>query len=114
MQIISIHDEKGMMEKARSDSITLIQHTSTIQPIKIIIEIHDLIDLNLKIEQSFKCLEGEPIWDISALKEINRNRCEIMVFHHANFKPFSILIKYNNDLVKLLNIISLRIQNKLI
>lgn len=113
-QLIDLHNEVLMMEKLRENSFTLIKSTISIQPIKKIIEIHDLIDLNLTIAQQFKDYKDAPLWDIAALCDMNRNRCEIMVFHHNYFSPRMILEKYNMDLVRLFNVISMRLNRPII
>ena len=103
-----------MMQSLKKASIETIHHATIIQPIKKITEIHDLIDLNLTIQQEFKDHKFAPIWDLVSLKAINQNRCEVMVFWHKDFRPFSVLDQYNRQLIKLLNIISLRTQQPII
>jgi len=108
--IIRLHDEVGMMKKLMQDSITLTRFTNITKPMKKLIEIHDLIELNLAVQSMFKDHKDAPIWDVSALKEMNINRCELMVYYHNDFDPFFVLNKFSCDLVSLFNITAIRTQ----
>ena len=67
MQIFNIYNEKVMMEKLKKDSITVIHLATEVYPIKKIVEIYDLIDINLQIEKQFKYYENDYPWNIPLL-----------------------------------------------
>lgn len=114
MQIIQLHDEVAIMQGLRASTFILIHHTQAIQPIKKLIEVHDIIDLNLVVQQQFQDYKDAPIWDIPALKDLNHIRCELMVYYHTEFKPFVMLDKYNKDLLLLFSIMALRTNKPII
>jgi hypothetical protein len=96
------------MKGLETKTISLIHHTDSIKPVKKLTEIYDIIDLKNFVQQNFKDHEDSPIWDIPALKDLNRIRCELMVFHHTDFKPLFVLDKYNKDLLLFFNLLQLR------
>jgi len=114
MQITKLYDEVSLMQNLKVSTFTLIHHTQNIQPIKKLIEVHDIIDLNLAVQQQFQDYKDAPIWDIPALKDLNHIRCELMVYYHTEFHPFSLLMTYNKDLLVLFNIMALRTNKSII
>ena len=113
MQITRLYDEVAIMRGLKTSTFALIRYTDEIKPIKKLIEVHDIIDLNLVVQQQFQDYKDAPIWDIPALKDLNRLRCELMVYHHSEFHPFSMLDRYNSDLIRLFNIMALRTQKQI-
>jgi hypothetical protein len=111
MQIVSLYNEVELMKELGDSTVSLIHKTSSIQPIKKLITIHDMIQVNLTVSEIFKDHKDAPIWDKSALKEMNLLRAEILVYHHLEFTPFSALQKYNNDIIRFFNVMELREQN---
>ena len=114
MQIIQLHDEVAIMKGLKTSTFSLIHHTQIIQPIKKLVEVHDIIELNLIVQQQFQDYKDAPIWDVPALKDLNKIRCELMVYHNKDFKPFSLLDKYNKDLLVFFNVMALRTNKQIV
>lgn len=114
LKIIKLHDEVQIMQALQHDSITLTRHTDIVKPMKKLIEIHEQIELNLLVQEMFKDYKDAPIWDTAVLKDMNQNRCELMVYYHSDFHPFSMLDKFNRDLLRFFNLMQLRTQKSII
>jgi hypothetical protein len=112
MQIVRIYDEVKLMEGLLGSTISMMHNTTSIQPIKKLVAIHDIIDLNLTVSKTFTEHKDDPIWDKSTLKEMNILRAELFVYYYSEFKPFSSLQRYNNDIIKFFNVMALRESNK--
>jgi hypothetical protein len=108
MELIKLHDEIKIMQGLKIDTISLIHKTESINPIKKLIEAHEIIDLNLKVGELFKDHKENPIWDEAALKDLNKIRCELIVYYYTDFRPFVALQKYNKDLITFFNVMALR------
>jgi hypothetical protein len=114
MNVIKLYNEVDIMLGLKADTITLIHHTQEIKPVKKLVEVHEIIDLSLAVQQLFKDYKDAPIWDLPALKDLNHIRCELMVYYHMDFHPFSVLDKFNKDLLCFFNIMELRTKNSVL
>lgn len=109
--ILDLYNETAMMSGLKDQTIALIHCTNEIKPIKILISLHDLINLNMVIEETFKKHLDGPVWDVAALQEMSSLRRSLLVSHRADFKPVKKFDSYNYDLITLFNVYALRHKN---
>ena len=104
--LVRLFDEVEMVKALRDQTIELIHTTNDIHAIKKLIELHDLLHLNVLIQEHFK-YDDPPLWDLSALKAINHARVELLLFHQ-NDLPARPLAAFNGKAMTLLNLVRLR------
>lgn len=102
------------MAGLQHQTIELIHCTNEIKPIKALISLHDLIEINLAVEQMFKEHKDAPIWDKAALQEMSNIRRSLLVCYRPDFKPVIKFDTYNKDLIALFNLLSLRHNNAIL
>jgi len=113
-QIVKLFDEQMLMNDLTRDTFDLIKKSKSINAVKILIEIYDVLNLNASVLQKFKDsqLTFDEIWlDPSTLKHLNRLRCELMAFHHLDFMSRKELEIYNRAFCRFLNLVILRLKN---
>lgn len=106
--IVQLFDDVAIMKDLKKDIPALIHSTEAVPAIKKIISIHEIIDLNLTIEQNFKPFKDDPPWDLASIKDMNRTRIELLVFHLEDFIPKKTLFGFNEKIKSLFRIIHLR------
>ena len=112
--LVKLQDEQMLLENLIEDTFQLIKKTKNLNPIKKLIEIHDILSLNASILERFRSsdLTFDEIWlDSSTLKYLNNLRCTLMVFHHTDFLSIQELQVYNRNFCRFLNLIILRLKN---
>jgi len=107
--IIKLFDEVGLMSELHSDTVQLIHSTTKINAIKLLITAHDIIDLNLHIEQTYKPYKDNPPWDICALKDLRKIKAELLVFYRLDFSPPILVDHFSTKIENLTRIVSNRI-----
>jgi hypothetical protein len=113
MTVIKLFDEVPLIISLREDTIHLIRATSIIEAIKRLVSAHDILSLSLKIAEDFKKeFETSPVVDIPAIKELERIRRELIVYHRIDFKPPKPLEIYCGRLGQLFHIIKLQNQKE--
>ena len=105
--IVKLFDEVALLGTLKTKTIDLIHSTINMNAIKKLIVIYDIVDLNLEIEKRFKDYQDNPPWDISALRELNKIRIELIVFYRVAFTPLGLIDKYNDSMVTLLKVIQM-------
>lgn len=81
--VIKLQDEFMLLEDLIIDTFNLIKKTKTLAPIRKLIEIHDILNLNASILIEYKKsdLTFDEIWlDAPTLKHLNHLRCELLVY----------------------------------
>jgi hypothetical protein len=110
--ITQLYNESKLMAGLQCKTIELIHCTNEIKPIKALISLHDLIEINLAVESLFKDHKDAPIWDRAALQEISNIRRSLLVYYRPDFKPVSKFDTYNKDLIAFFNLLALRHNNQ--
>lgn len=114
-EVIKMYDEHSLLKDLIRDTFELIQRADNVDPIKKLIEIHDILHLNMSILQKFSKseLSFDEVWvDVPTLKYLNHLRCTLMVYHHTEFSSIQDLIVYNRALCRFIHLVSLRLKNK--
>lgn len=111
MQVVKLFDEVGILLSLAEKTIELIHATSVMDTIKKLVCIHDIISLNLAIEKRFKDYQDNPPWDLAAFTDLNRFRIELILFHRFNFKPISLIDRYNDKMAFFLRLLQLKNSN---
>ena len=96
--IVRLFDGEKTLKSLTNETIKTLHYTDAIPAIKKLLRIHDILDLNIIIQQQFKAQE----WDIAALRELNITRAELIIFHHIDFDPYEKIYLYNNKLCSFL------------
>lgn len=104
-QVVKLFDEVRMMHELRSDTLSLIHSTTSIKPIKKLVEVHDILDITLMIEAHFSDYRDNPPWDVSLLRDMNSIRAELIVFHRPEFNPVSRLDTFSAKMLSLFHVI---------
>jgi hypothetical protein len=113
-QIVKLQDEQMLLESLMEDTYQLIKKTTNLNPVKKLIEIHDILSLNASLLHKFRSsdLTFDEIWlDPATIKHLNTLRCTLMVFHHMDFISIKELQFYNRAFCRFLNLILLRLKN---
>lgn len=108
--LVKLFDDVALMNQLQKEAVKVLHSTDKVPAIKKILTIHDIIALNLTIEQNFKPYKNNPPWDIPSIKELNSNRIELVVFHVYDFHPPKILLHFDAKIKKLLQTIQLQSQ----
>ena len=106
MQIVRLFDENALLCDLQTRTVNLIHATYVVDAIKKLVSAYDIISLNIEIQERFK--GDDPIWDLSALKDLNHTRIELVLYHRTAFKPMSLIDQYNGKMVSLLKLIKLK------
>ena len=111
--ILKLCDEEDLMQQLILDTFDLIKYSTTIESVKKLTEIYEILNLNAAILEKFKESEltFDEIWfDPTTLKYLNHLRSEVAVYHHSEF-PVSGFKIYDNLFRKFLQIVWLRLKN---
>lgn len=107
MNVIKLRDDVVLMKDVEKFSVSVLHATDSVPAIKKIVTAHDIISLNLLIESRFKPYEGFPPWDLSSIKELNHIRIDLLVFHHADFRPYRRVLEWSEKMKQLFRTILL-------
>lgn len=111
-QVYKLCDEAVLMLNLVNETFTLIQRTKNIDPVKKLMEVHDILATNVSVLQKFKGMTFDEVWlDISTIRYINRLRCELFVYHRKDFINPKEFDTYNRNLSRFINLIILRLKN---
>jgi len=113
-QIVKLYDEQMLLDDLISDTFRLIGRAKGIDPIKLLVEIHDILNFNASLIYKFRTskLTFDEIWlDEGTLKHLNYLRCKLMVFHHTDFISHQEIRTYNRSFCRFFNLVLLRLKN---
>ena len=113
-QIVKLYDEQMLLDDLISDTFRLIGRAKGIDPIKLLVEIHDILNFNASLIYKFRSsnLTFDEIWlDEGTLKHLNYLRCKLMVFHHTDFISHQEIRTYNRSFCRFFNLVLLRLKN---
>lgn len=100
--IVKLFDEKLLLKSLQSDSLVIIRSCNTIDPIKILIECHDILKLTLDIQNKYPSEFPElPVFDEDALLYLKFLVKELSRKFHTEM-PQPIFFKFNQDMLRLL------------
>lgn len=100
--VIKIFDEARLMKELNTQTVDLIHSTSVVDAMKKLLYAHDIITLNLEIQNKFGDKYEDPLWDVSALQDLSKIRRELMIYHISDFEPPLKLNKYSYKMGALL------------
>lgn len=106
---IVLVNEIEVMNSLSDDAVNLIHTTKNIQAIKKTIQMHEIIQLNLSIQNDFG-KHDEIVWDLGALNALKIHRQEMIVYHGRDFSPNTELKKFVNKIQSLLLTVQHRLQ----
>lgn len=113
-EVIKLHDEKMLLEDLILDTFRMIKRTQTLAPVRKLIEIHDILNLNASLLAQYQSSEltFDEIWlDVPTIKHLNHLRCELMVYHYADFISKQEIDIYHRAFCRFLNLVLLRLKN---
>lgn len=108
-----LYDEIKIMDDLMNTTFHLIGHAKSIKPVKILVEIYDMLHLTSRILDKYKesDLTFDCLWaDTVNIRTLNRHRCELAVYYKNEFKPV-ILKAYIQDVLRFINLVELRLRN---
>ena len=103
--LVKLHDDVAAMKLLAEETAAIIHATDAIPAIKKLLNIHDIIHLNLTIVSAYPELNGNAPWDASSLKDMNRERAELVLYYHVDFKPPRRVFEYNAKIRRLFHLI---------
>ena len=90
-----------IVKSLSGDTIELIHATSSINAMKLLICSYDILELNLLLATRY----AFPVWDKSALQQLDHNRRYLLLDYQNEFRPSSKQLlfwsKKINDLLKI-------------
>lgn len=107
---IVLVNEIEVMNSLSDDIISLIHTTKNVQAIKKAIQMHEIIQLNLNIQNNFGKNNNDIVWDVGALNALKLHRQEMIVYHSRDFNPNTELKKFVNKIQSLLLTVQHRLQ----
>lgn len=107
--LIVLCNEIEVMNSLSDDVINLIHSTRNIQAIKKTIQMHEIIQLNLNIQNDFGS-HKDIVWDVGALNALKIYRHEMIVYHSRDFNPNQTLKRFVDKIQNLLLTIQHRMQ----
>ena len=114
--IVKIQDEFALMVKLMEDTFQQIKNANNLPPIKLLIEVYDMLHLIVVILDKFedsKSVDFDSMWlDMVNLKALNKLRCELVVYHRSDFESFVSLDTYIRNFQHFILLVELRLKNK--
>jgi hypothetical protein len=114
--IVRLQDESELMTELMEDTFQQIKNTTSIVPVKVLIEIYDMLHMIASILDKFEDRESvdfDTMWvDMVNLKLLNKLRCELVVYHRGEFESFTSLDSYIRNFQKFIFLVELRLKNK--
>ena len=110
---VKFRDEFQLMLKLRTATFQQIKMVRSMPPIKILIEIYDLLHLTIGILDDFDGkITFDSLWvDRINLKALNRFRCELVVYHREEFEFYKDFDAYVRSFQQFLFLVELRLKN---
>ena len=68
--LVRMFDEVEVLKSLKDRSLTLIKETDDVDVIKKLVSVHDIISMNLMVQENFTCPDGGVTWDYSALVDL--------------------------------------------
>jgi len=97
--LIQLFDEKTLLTTLQSDTLEIIRDCKSIDPIKKLVECHEILRLTQDIQERFpRVMPEPPTCDEAALLHLKNLTQEIFVFYHPElprptFDTYTIKIK---------------------
>lgn len=109
IKLVKLYDEVELMTSLKTDTVVLIKKTNFVEAMKRLIMAHDIIVLNLDIQERFRSsVEDLPIWDDAALNDLKNIRRELIVYYQNQFSPTQSLYDYCKKMGHLFQAIDIR------
>lgn len=93
------------LEKAANDTVTLIHATFTVPAIKILVNAHEILTVNLEIRRQIDDVIVP--WDKAAFKDLDRIRTEIVLRYWDSFNPPTLATFWYQQIGTLFQILNL-------
>ena len=114
--IVRLQDEFELMTELMEDTFQQIKNTKSVTPVKLLIEIYDMLHLISSILDKFEdsdSVDFDTMWmDMVNLKLLNKLRCELIVYHRGEFESFASLDTYIRNFQQFIFLVELRLKNK--
>ena len=113
-EVFTFCDETELLSSLLDATFLLLKKTKNIAPIKKLLEVYDILDVNTQILQKYKGgdLTFDEIWlDTATLRYLNRLRCELFIYHRKDFEYPRDFDGYNILFSRFLNLVILRLKN---
>ena len=105
MNVVKLHDENTLLKDLRDDSINLIHATRAIDAIKLLVDAHSILNLNLDIRRRWLS-EDHPVWDTAALSDLRKINATLYLTYRIDFNPLEIIDLYYWKMKKLFHHVS--------
>lgn len=103
MTVLKLYDENRALTELKTDTIKLIRGCQIIEPIKKLVESHDILELTLEINQKFPTTPPDlPVCDEGALIHLKMVIRELFVYHRLDL-PNPEFYHYCEKILRLLN-----------
>lgn len=103
MGLVKLHDEKLLLTELKTETVRLIHVCQHVDPIKKLIECHDILKLTFEINEKFPVLPpAPPQCDEPALLHLKMLTRELFVYHRLDFRPPSVFLNYTDKILRLL------------
>lgn len=103
--IVTLYDEVRLMQELGEETVSLIHSTTLIDAIKLLVNAHDIINLNLLIQEKYREYKNLPPWDLHSLNDLSRIKREIYVYHRKDFNPSKLVDKYTGKMGKFFRVV---------
>jgi len=90
-------DEKVLVFSLISQTIDLMHCTKTIQAIRKLVQVHDILELNYEIVQKYTKNQG-PVWDLGSINDLEYIGRELFIYHRSDFDPNYKFLYYREEL----------------
>ena len=104
MALLRLYKEDKLLAELQGDTVQLIHHCHSMQPIKKLVQCFDILELTLKIAYKFPTVIPDlPQCDEGALRELQLLLGELAVYHHIDL-PSPEFPRYNSKVKRLLQV----------
>lgn len=85
MGLVKLYEEKDLVVELQTETVGLIRHCSTVDPIKKLVNVYDILKLTLDIANKFpRTLPDLPECDEGALLYMETLTRELVVYHRLD------------------------------
>lgn len=104
--------ERQLLVKCLGQTINLIHCTKTIQAIKKLTTMYDILSINAEIENKYAdSFSDDFYWDIASIHDLKQTKQELVVFHYTDFDPLKEFKSYNSNIDALVRNVIFRYEN---
>lgn len=87
-ELVKLWDEKVLLTNLKQDTLFLIQGSKSIEPIKKLVQCHEILDLTLAIQHHFPTVWPElPECDPDALLQLRILTRELFIYYRSELPP---------------------------